>query len=203
MVQEVYVCFNKYFNKIYSYAQINQSNDVIIQEFLAYCMSYINNATYHTNKCNKCQYPNLTYISTYERNYIVFQDNKPVNYILKIPVFYCPNCLHYHALLPAMIISPYEPFSIAFILAVLNDRLKNKMTVQEILTKYNLSQSTYYRWIKRYKIYYRIFIMLKSKKSTTFFLMAEENFSEFSKTIFYFTGSALFEANFKLFSNST
>lgn len=203
MVQEVYLCFKQFFKQIHSFQEINQCSDDLIHDFLSYCMSSILDASYHTQGCYKCQYSDLKYVLSYERSYIIFLDGIVKTYNLKIPVYYCASCCHYHALLPAMLIIPYEPFSLAFILSVLNDRFTNKMHVQDILDKYSIPQTTYYRWVHRYKKYYRIFLTLHNQKAYSFFVMAEEQFFELSQSIFYVSGSALFESDFKLFTNSS
>lgn len=203
MVQEVYHCFKRYFSKISSYQQINQSTEQMIQGFLAYCMSSIKDSSYHTHKSNKCEYSGLNYVLSYERSYVAYRENTVKVFYIKIPVFYCANCNHYHAILPSLLIIPYVPFSLAFILCVLNERYTNNMKIEDILEKYDLSQSTYYRWIKRYQKYYRIFLMMHNEKSYSLFIMAETQFFNLSQSIFYLTGSTLFEFEFKLFAKPT
>lgn len=165
-------------------------------------MNSLNDVSYHSHNSLKCTYPDLKYYESYSRDFIVYLNGSVQTFSIEIPVFYCENCNHYHALLPAPFIIPHEQASIAFILCVLYDRFFNKIKVAEILDKYNLPHSTYYRWIRRYRMYYRIFITLYNKKSLSFFTMAEFHFTEMSQSFFNTTGSAMFESSFKLFSNS-
>lgn len=202
MVQETYLLFKKFFNNITSFLDLNDFNDSVISEFNTFCMNSLNDIPYHSHKSLKCSYPNLTYYRSYPRSFIVYKDNTVVTHSLSIPVFYCKSCNHYHALLPAPFLIPHEQASIGFILCVLFDRFFNKMKVAEILEKFNLPQTTYYRWVNRYKMYYRIFITLFNGKSFSFFTMAEQHFTEMSQSFFYATGSSLFEKSFKLFSNT-
>lgn len=202
MIQDTYLLFNQFFNNISSFIDLNHLSDSIINDFNTFCINSLDKIPYHSHKSKKCNYSNLNYYQSYTRDFIVYIDDTILTYSLVIPVFYCQNCNHYHALLPAPFLIPHEQASVAFILCVLYDRFFNKMKVAQILDKYNLSQTTYYRWINRYKMYYRIFITLYNRKSFSFFTMAVTHFIEMSQSFFYVTGSSLFENTFKLFSNT-
>ena len=80
--------------------------------------------------------------------FLCVQDN-----MITVPVLYCKNDKHYHAVLPNSIIVPYSSFSIFFILKVLALKSCSAFTVEEITERFCISTSTLYRWISKYNAY--------------------------------------------------
>ena len=93
--------------------------------------------------CGSCS--NHTIYSSYQRDLISFYEGERHNDTVTIPRIKC-HCGHTHAILPDVLI-PYGSFSLRFILFVLCDYLTRHCSVEELCLKYQISQSTLYKWI--------------------------------------------------------
>ena len=113
--------------------------------------------------------------------------------MITIPVLYCKNDKHYHAVLPNSIIVPYSSFSIFFILKVLALKSYSAFTVEEITERFCISTSTLYRWISKYNAYLRIFNTLKNRYHMHFFVHLIYDFSNVIHDIFDFNLHTLFQ----------
>ena len=168
MLQDTYLTFKRFFNN--NISSFDDLNDSIIHRFMNFCMNSLSDISYHSHKSLKCTYPNLQYYESYSREFFVYSDHTVTSYSITIPVFYCPSCNHFHSLLPAPFLIPHEQASIPFILSVLDDRFANKMKIDMTLDKYDLPQSTYYRWLEKYKMYYNVLIFMTLQKSDPTYL---------------------------------
>lgn len=83
--------YKKFFNNISSFLDLN---DLVINEFNTFCMNSLNDIPYHSHKSLNC---------SYSRSFIVYKDNTVTTHSISIPVFYCGNCNHYHALLLSLL----------------------------------------------------------------------------------------------------
>lgn len=109
-------------------------------------------------KCKHCRNRHLrNALKSYRRHLIMFINGKPVDRLITVPLLLCDSCQSRHAVLPALVIIPYQAYSIPFILRVFNDRFRKKMKVAAILEKYQISKTTYYRWLDRYEEYFTVY----------------------------------------------
>ncbi|MCD7839331.1 MAG: helix-turn-helix domain containing protein [Erysipelotrichaceae bacterium] len=110
-----------------------------------------------------CKFPNMKKHSEYSRSNITYVDGKGiVDEPVTVPVLYCKNCNHYHAILPSALIIPHYRYSIFFIFKVLYDKKYNHLSVNEIIEKYQIAVSTLYRWIERFLSYFRYYMYSRS-----------------------------------------
>ena len=77
-----------------------------VERIETYCLNNINAST--------CKSSQLVYFKNYSRHYVSYHDSVQDN-MITIPVLYCKNDKHYHAVLPNSIIVPYSSFSIFMI----------------------------------------------------------------------------------------
>lgn len=106
--------------------------------------------------------------STYTRMLIWAKDGKPVYNEISIPTMLCQKCGkdepltgnkagdYNHAIFTGNII-PFSSFTLSFILTVLHayaNRHVQKKTVHDVCAQWEISTSTLYNWIKRYKDHY-------------------------------------------------
>lgn len=167
--------------------------------FLNYFM-FFPYSSFHSHNDTVCKSPNLKYVLSYTRNYVIFKDNQIIDEKLNIPVFYCSSCKHYHAVLPYLFILPYSQYSIPFILCVLFDKKYTDMTVNEIVDKYHIAVSTLYRWIKKYNHYLTYYHSLRNKYKEEMVKSLMNHYSELLDDIFDISAHALFQINRKLFN---
>lgn len=62
----------------------------------------------------------------------------------------CDSCGHTHAILPDVII-PYARYGTSFILHVLADHIKGRLSADRICDKYFISRNQFYRWLTLWK----------------------------------------------------
>lgn len=200
MIQDTYMLFKRFF-KIH-----DNLDDLVItsdsfQAFSAFCMSNARKLPMHRHNDCTCRSSNIRYVFSYRRNYIIYIDGKVSYSSIDIPVFYCENCEHYHALLSYMILVPYQQYSLPFILLVLMDRLHHHMSISDIQDKYGISASTLYRWIHKYQKYYRMFLMIRNQAMMDFFLALLMAPAQFLKKMFSLCGTTLFQSKRRISSN--
>ena len=94
----------------------------------------------------------------------------PWRIIYWMSTFICVRVGHFHAVLPSVFITPYSPYSIFFVLRVLFLKNHSKMTVAQITEQFQISVSTLYRWIAKYKVILRIFQQLKDRYQMHLFI---------------------------------
>ena len=200
--------FKLNFKKICSQINIqNFQKSLSLHDFQKLETNLLNNiddAHYHTHTNNvgikeRCKSPNSVYKMSYERNYIVYQDNKIIESKCKIPVVYCQNCNHFHALLPHHFIVPYCQYSLSFILLVIYDKSQKILTVEEIRKKYNISISTIYRWEVRFSMYLRIYIQIRNKYNMNIFISLLDHYETLLNDLFDISGYTFLENNCNLF----
>ena len=140
-----------------------------------------------------CSCIDIVFVMCYKRSLFFWNDGFVEDQI-EIPVYKCDNCSHYHALLPLFFIVPHEQFSIQFIIRVLIDIYRKKMTVSDAADKYQISERTIYRWKKRYRQYYRIYIHERDSYDMGLLAHAENDMHDLLLRIFRASGNALFES---------
>lgn len=183
---------------------INFNNPLSADEFQlleAYYLNNLNKSFIHTHNKDICRSPNLNYVLSYKRNYIIFQHNTVVEDTVSIPVVYCQSCNHYHAILPSLFITPYCQYSIPFILCVIFDKKYSHLTVEKISEKYCISISTIYRWIDRYSYYLNYYNQLRNRYHMNLSISLLYLYEELLHDIFDICVHTLFQYDRKLFNS--
>lgn len=196
MIQDFYLLIKNYFS----------SNDISDDNVSNIINEAVNNFSYidhHSHDFNKCRYPNIIYYGSYTR-YLIYinKNNEIVTDEIDVPVYYCPNCEHYHAVLPSVNIIPYVHYSLSFIMSVLNDHMENGHTIQQVIENYQISVSDYYRWYKSYKCYMIIYISLRNNKNMSIFTRMALEKVEVINDIYSVSGSTLLQKNCRLFKQT-
>lgn len=192
-----------YFNKINNFfknSDINFFNPLSIIELQTFLNSFFldPNAPFHSHNDICCKSKNLKYLFSYTRQYTIFKNNEIIDAVLSIPVFYCPDCNHYHAFLPHHFILPYSQYSIPFILCVLYDKKYSGMTVNEIVDKYHIAVSTLYRWNDRYARYLTYYQNLRNKYQCELLKALINHYIELLDDMFDISTHSLFQFEHKL-----
>lgn len=201
MIQKFNLNIKSFFNKNI----INFQNTLTLNEFQlleTFLLNHLSSSNFHSHYNEICKSPNMKYLLSYERNYITFQNNCIMEETCLIPVVYCNNCNHCHALLPNLFIAPYCQYSISFILCVLYDKECSNLTVENILEKYRISKSTLYRWIEKFKLYLTYFLQLRSKHSNHIFICFLDRFDETLQDLFDICANTLFQTKCILYKPS-
>lgn len=202
MILNTYKEFKDFFNKT---DNTIKSLALTLEELSVFILYLVNGASKlnpHQHKEQSCKSPKTKYVLSYTRNYIIYINNAVLSLKIDIPVVKCDNCEHYHSILPGMLFVPYRQYSLSFILMVLNDRHTNKMKVEAILEKYNISKSTYYSWLKEYQKYYRIFITMKQSKDNSLFKALHNNAVRLLEDFYLITGTTVLSSDCNLYSPS-
>lgn len=196
MIQDFYLLINNYFNN-------KDTTDDNISNIINEATNNLEYINHHSHKLVKCKYPNITYYGSYTR-YLIYinKNNEIVTDEIEVPVYYCPNCEHYHAILPSVNIIPYVHYSLSFIMSVLNDHMENGQTIQQVIENYQISVSDYYRWYKSYKCYMIIYIRLRNNKNMNIFIRFIDEKVELINDIYSVSGSTLFQKNCILFKQT-
>ncbi len=97
--------------------------------------------------CPSCKtnYPDWKKHATYSRYLVYFQDSIKITERIIITRYMCQSCNDTHALLPDFII-PYRSHSLEFIIIVIEEYFNKELTILEICSKYDISESTIYCW---------------------------------------------------------
>lgn len=146
-------------------------NDLSLLYYLKYYeeLLYVND--YHSFRCPLCKKHNeLSFHKTYSRSIVVHINNYEINATINLIVLECHYCKeynkgnqHYHALIPD-IIFPYHSYSSNIIINVLIEKELNKLKIEELILKYQISHQLYYKWLKELKEYMLVTsIILESK----------------------------------------
>lgn len=170
------------------------------QNLLAYLFDHLDSSNYHFHYDTLCKSPNLIKFSSYSRNYITFSNHKVLEGTVDIPVVYCCNDEHYHALLPLNILVPYCQYSLSFILSVIFDKYYSNLTVEAIVDKYHIAKSTIYRWIKKYSSYLRFYYRLKHQYHYSVFISLRYLFHDVLNDLFDICALTFFQCDRKLSS---
>ncbi len=195
MVQDFYLLIKNYFNN-------NDTSDYNVSNIINEACNNLSFIKCHTHKFDKCEYPNINYYGNYTRYLIYIDNNEIVTDEIIVPVYYCPNCNHYHAILPNMNIIPYVHYSLSFIMSVLNDHIVNGHTIQQVIDQYQISLSDYYRWYKLYKCYMIIYIKLRNNKNMSIFTRFAFEKVELVNDIYSISSSTILQKNCRLFKQS-
>lgn len=200
MIQKFVLFINTFFQN----SDINFTNPLSSQELQSFLNFFMStpSSPFHSHNGIICKSPNMKYILSYTRNYLIFKDDTIVDGTLDIPVYYCENCGHYHACLPYLFILPYSQYSIPFILCVLYDKYYSTLTVNEIIDKYHISVSTLYRWMDRYKRYLTYYRQLRNKYQNEFLKTLINSYKELLDDIFDISAHALFQIDRRLFNTT-
>lgn len=97
-----------YFTKLQFF---NQPVSDQIEKIESYCLNYVNLSSVHTHNDLSCKSSNLVYFKSYSRHYIYFR-NTVHDDMITIPVLYCKNDGHFHAVLPNSVFIPHSSFSL-------------------------------------------------------------------------------------------
>ena len=189
----------------FSLRNISFNNPLSKDEFQlleTYYLNNLNKSCFHSYNNIPCKSPNLKYICSYSRNYIIFKNNTVIENRVDIPVVYCSSCRHCHAILPHHFISPRCQYSIPFILHVIFDKFHSNLTAEKICSKYHIAMSTLYRWLDKYSCYLNYYVQLRNKYIMHFFVSLLYFYEELLNDIFDICASAFFQFNRKLFSHS-
>jgi hypothetical protein len=97
--------------------------------------------------CPSCKtnYPNWKKHATYFRYLIFVENTAKITEQITITRYKCKSCNRTHALLPDLII-PYSSYSLGFVILVIEEYFNKNLTVAEICSKYDISESTLYCW---------------------------------------------------------
>lgn len=161
MIQDFSLNIKSAFNS-FDFKFFDEPDFDTVERIETYCLNNINASTQHTHNNSTCKSSQLVYFKNYSRHYVSYHGSVQDN-MITVPVLYCKNDKHYHAVLPNSIIVPYSSFSIFFILKVLALKSYSAFTVEEITERFCISTSTLYRWISKYNAYLRIFNTLKNR----------------------------------------
>lgn len=203
MILECHLFFKRYFNNITSIDNFFRLDSNQFQHFENLIINEVKCSRFHSHDFKNCKSNQLSYYQSYERAYIYRKGDETFYSTVCIPVFYCNNCEHYHALLPCFLIIPYIQYSMMFLLEIFYMRFQMKWTVSNVLDVYNISESSYYEWLHRYHKYYRIWLMFHTRKTFEFFLIT--NVTQFIEELCQFpfhANSTLFQRNRKLWNSS-
>lgn len=183
-----------------NYSFFNQPVSDQIEKIESYCLNYVNLSSVHTHNDLSCKSSNLVYFKSYSRHYIYFR-NTVHDDMITIPVLYCKNDGHFHAVLPNSVFMPHSSFSLFFILKVLSTKFFTSFTVEKICDIFQISISTLYRWIFKYNCYLRIFTSLKNRYHMHFFIHLIYDFHDIIHDLFDIGLHTLFQHDRKLFNH--
>lgn len=198
MIQETFIAFKRFFNS----SSFDFTSPISLDEFNrleTYLLNNIDSSSSHVHDFIECHSCRLKVYSYYDRNYVTFEDGHIVNKLCTIPVLYCENDMHYHALLPAPVFIPHFQYTLSFVLSVLYDKLYVQLKVEEITEKYELSIATLYRWIHRYRIYLRMYLSIRSSLELKLIIALKDNFIEIVNDFYNSFLCSPFQYNRKLF----
>lgn len=199
MIQDFSLNIKSAFNS-FDFKFLDEPDFDTVERIETYCLNNINVSSCHTHDSSVCKSSNLVYFRSYSRHYVSFRDNVQYN-MITIPVLYCKNDRHYHAVLPNSIIVPYSSFSIFFILKVLSLKSCSAFTVEKLVEIFHISTSTLYRWISKYNAYLRVFNTFKNRYHMHFFIHLIYDFSNVVHDIFDFNLHTLFQYDRTLFNH--
>lgn len=181
----------KVFN-FHSYVQLGIDQ---LNKYITFHVKNIHLSHFHSHNCDTCRSPQLKLVGSYERHLVCHVNGELISDLVDIPVYYCKNCKHYHALLPSLLVIPYYQYSLSFILNVLHERLYRRRLVLEILEKYEIAKSTFYEWMKKFELYYHVWITFFKRPTTNFFDGIRFNIIEELCSFPEFLGSTLMQTN--------
>lgn len=111
----------------------------------------------------------IVQVGVYVRNIVYPCNGRPVCDTIEIPLMLCRNCGsskdsrkfdspdYWHAIIPTNLI-PFTPYSLAFVLTVLDAYANRTCTVAELCAHWQIAVSTLYAWKKRYKHQYDAYV---------------------------------------------
>lgn len=197
--------FSVLIKHIFQTCPINFNHPLSASEFQlleTFLLNHLELSAFHIHDDHICKSPNFKFFISYDRYFITFRDNAVVEETVSIPVLYCENCKHFHAVLPHLFIVPHCQYSIPFILSVLFDKFYSSLTVNDVSNKYGISISTIYRWIKKYMCYLRYYMQLRNSYRMSFFISMIYLYEDVMNDIYDLSSHALFQYDRKLFAPS-
>ena len=199
MIQDFTLNIKSAFNS-FDFKLFDEPDFDTVERIESYCLNNINASSLHTHNHSACRSSQLVYFRNYSRHYVAFHGTVQ-DKIITIPVLYCKNDRHYHAVLPNSIIVPHSSFSVFFILKVLVLKSCSSFTVEKLIEIFHISTSTLYRWISKYNAYLKIFNTLKNRYHMHFFIHLIYDFSHVINDIFDFDLHTLFQYDRILFNH--
>jgi hypothetical protein len=193
--------FEPYIKSIFNNYTLSYNKPLTVNEFQyleTHLLHTLHTSPYHYHNDELCSSPQFKHTHSYTRNYITFKDHKIIEERVTIPVLYCRNDEHYHALLPLAIMIPYCQYSFSFIVSVIFDKHYSTLTVNDIVDKYHISKSTLYRWLEKYHYYLHYYYQLRSRYDCSFSISLLYLWEELSNDIFDICGLTIFQYNRKL-----
>lgn len=179
----------------------NEPTYELISQIESFCLNNISSSSVHTHNHSACKSSSLVYFQSYSRHLVSFHGTV-CDETVSIPVMFCKNDKHYHAVLPNSIFVPHLSFSLFYILRVLSMKSFSSFTVEKIAKMFQISISTLYRWMSKYKIYLRIFTSLKNKYHMHFFIHLIYDFHDLINELFDINLHTLFQYDCTLFNQS-
>lgn len=149
--------------------KINPQNEVIsINDVIKLYNNYRDCNDFSDLSCPLCKHKSLIFHKTYERNLTYYINGKLENIKINIIVCECKHCKEtnakqkYHALLPELIL-PYHIYEASTIIKAINYYL-NKIKINEIIEKLQITHKLFYDWLKGLKKYvFTSSVILKTK----------------------------------------
>lgn len=160
---------------------------------------YIASFRPETETCPHCgARGNCQIHACYYRYIIDFVDGKSLVSQIRIPRVIC-SCGTTHAILFDPII-PYEQHSLFFILRVLAEFFRHFKTIARICSAYDISVSTFYRWMRLFKQHRREWLGSLKAIETDLLdsiheLVRKEPFSDFAVWFFRKTGVTFMQSH--------
>lgn len=207
MVQDLYLLFNMYLRQFLYSSQFDPFKGVSFDAFESFEKFVIKNMELHlshsfmeNNKRNICTYSKVKPHSSYPRYFCSLENGRFVSKKVRVSVVYCPNCHHYHSVIPYALIVPYSQYSLSFVLSVLYEKIVLHEKVETITRKYDISISTLYRWIRKYSVFLRLFLRTSESCTDDLLKKLKEAGHKILKSMFDAYGIAIFQFDRKLFS---
>ena len=135
-----------------------------LAQYVLDCLAAYNPFAHPCTRCNKNDWCEGK-TSVYSRWLIWPDSGKPREGKVKIPTYLCRGCgkslrpggnkdgdYHHSIQIGGMI--PFTPYSLPFVMEVLGSYFHRTCTVRQLCRQWEISTSTLYRWIKRYKDHY-------------------------------------------------
>jgi len=106
----------------------------------------------------------LSPFAYYKRHLVTYDNNTPKDNTITISRYICSSCGHTHAILPSVIV-PYMSFSFKFTVFLIHDYLVHTYhSVGAMCEHYEISITTFYRILNKFKIHKQIWFGLLEDK---------------------------------------
>jgi len=194
------------------------TNKNMIRVFYAFSKSKFNkvsdlslfdevSATFSLNDfiCSKCgRKHDASYIQSYGRYLVTLEDDLVATHRISVQQVRCSSCDSIHAILPDCLL-PHSSYSLAFILTVLKIHFLRSFTVESLCSKYSISVSTLYAWIKLFHLHKKLWLgLLRDNEVSTVDFLDRLLSSDFSSGIFFsLTAFSFMQGAFTTLFNSS